>query len=88
MFQRTASLISSMQHLYTQTDKHLCPYCSTGGWPRGAGMGKPGTRRDVLSCGLEEVASGEQSPKAPAPALSEAGLQVLGRHEARFEGIS
>src|SRR6266849_5945075 len=30
MFQRTASLISSMQHLYTQTDKHLCPYCSTG----------------------------------------------------------
>src|SRR5229473_8514549 len=39
MFQRTASLISSMQHLYTQTDKHLCPYCSTGGWPRGAGWG-------------------------------------------------
>src|SRR5260370_33545612 len=30
MFQRTASLSSSMQHLYTQTDKHLCPYCSTG----------------------------------------------------------
>jgi uncharacterized membrane-anchored protein YhcB (DUF1043 family) len=24
MFQRTASLVSSMQHLYTQTDKHLC----------------------------------------------------------------
>src|SRR6266849_7779211 len=40
MFQRTASLISSMQHLYTQTDKHLCPYGSTGGWPRGAGLGR------------------------------------------------
>src|SRR5216684_386582 len=31
MFQRTASLISSMQHLYTQTDKHLCAYRNTGG---------------------------------------------------------
>jgi hypothetical protein len=29
MFQRTASLISSMVHLYTQTDKHVWPYCST-----------------------------------------------------------
>src|ERR1700686_4063182 len=34
MFQRTASLISSMVHLYTQTDKHVWPYCSTGGRPR------------------------------------------------------
>src|SRR5712692_5383273 len=40
MFQRTASLISSMQHLYTQADKHLCAYGNTGGWPRGAGMGR------------------------------------------------
>src|SRR6266478_9766532 len=41
MFQRMASLISSMQHLCTQTDKHLCRYSSTGGWPRRAGMGRP-----------------------------------------------
>src|SRR6266851_6590629 len=65
MFQRTASLISSMQHLYTQTDKHLCAYCSTGAWPRGGdgawevasgGQASDGQREHCRSSSFEEVA--------------------------------
>src|SRR4029077_13327112 len=35
MFQRTASLISSTVHLYTQTDKHLCSVVARETWRQG-----------------------------------------------------
>src|SRR6266849_329866 len=77
MFQRTASLISSMQHLYTQTDKHLCRYCSTGGWPRREGMGRPSSLASVEQRRDTCRASGAPRSYMPRTQRSRAGLTYV-----------